>query len=74
MDCAGSKPGLSTDGQVEAMDPHHALFGVESLRRNLAATRGQALDRALIGLVDAVGLHRRGAPLEDDIAIVLGDR
>ena len=56
------------------MDPQHTLFGLDGLRRALAASRGQALTRALTTIVDAVATHRRGAALEDDITIVLGDR
>jgi len=70
----GDRLCLYTDGLVEAMDPDHLLFGIEGLRRALAAGRDQTLDRALSGLLDAVTVHRRAAPLEDDITIVLGDR
>jgi len=71
---AGDRLCLYTDGLVEAMDPDSALFGVGGLRHALAATRGQTLGRALSDVIDAVGRHRRGRPLEDDITIVLGDR
>ncbi len=65
---------LYTDGLNEAMDNDQQLLGLERVVASLTATRRRPVEQALAALLDAAAAHRQGAPLEDDITLVLGDR
>lgn len=63
---------LFTDGLVEARSPENIEFGMENIKRILAEAPPTATAAELIArFVDAGERHRSGAPLSDDITIVV---
>lgn len=70
----GDRLMLYTDGLIEAMDHEQRQFGLDGVKANLAEHRHRPVEQALAALLDAAATHRQGAPLDDDITLVLGDR
>lgn len=70
----GDRLMLYTDGLIEAMDHNQQLFDLKGVIASLTASRRRPVDQALSALFDAAAAHRQGAPLDDDITLVLGDR
>jgi serine phosphatase RsbU (regulator of sigma subunit) len=62
---------LHTDGLTEAMDPAQALFGETRLQEILLHSDGQGLVAMRQGVLEALAAHRRGAPLQDDLSLLL---
>ncbi len=62
---------LHTDGMTEAMAPDQDLFGDERLREALDESRSFALDEARRHLMARVEAHMAGAPLADDLTVLL---
>ncbi len=66
---------LYTDGLTEATAPDAEMFGEERVRALLAEHAGADPTQLLELLLDAVGTHRRGAELADDLTVLaLGRR
>jgi sigma-B regulation protein RsbU (phosphoserine phosphatase) len=64
---------LYTDGVTEAQR-QGAQFGLEGLRRVLAAARGRTASELLEHVLAAVEVYAGGAPPSDDIALVVATR
>ena len=62
---------LHTDGLTEAMDPSQALFGETRLQDTLASCNGEDLPAMRANVLAALDAHRREAPLEDDLSLLL---
>jgi sigma-B regulation protein RsbU (phosphoserine phosphatase) len=62
---------LHTDGLTEAMDPSQALFGETRLQETLASCNGEGLPAMRAALLGALDAHRREAPLDDDLSLLL---
>jgi len=62
---------LHTDGITEAMDATQALFGDMRFREALARADGQGPAAMRESVLAALDGHRRGAPLEDDLSLLL---
>ena len=63
---------LFTDGLIEAKSPDKTEFGMENIKRVLAEAPSNTTAAELIArFVDAGERHRSGAPLSDDITIVV---
>jgi sigma-B regulation protein RsbU (phosphoserine phosphatase) len=60
-----------TDGLTEAMSPERELFGVERALAGLAEGRGDPLPALGERLLVRVEAHAAGAPLEDDLTLLL---
>jgi serine phosphatase RsbU (regulator of sigma subunit) len=60
-----------TDGLTEAMGPTRELFGEARLAESLALADGQALATMRSALLERVDRHRAGAPLSDDLSLLL---
>jgi sigma-B regulation protein RsbU (phosphoserine phosphatase) len=60
-----------TDGLTEAMAPSRELFGETRLEEALAATNGDDLATMRLGLLARLERHRAGAPLSDDLSLLL---
>lgn len=63
--------GVMTDGVFESADPDDREFGEDGVARLLAEVRDEPLDVVLARLQEAVRAHRRGAPPDDDVTILL---
>jgi sigma-B regulation protein RsbU (phosphoserine phosphatase) len=62
---------LHTDGVTEAMDASQTLFGDTRFRAALARSNGQGPAAMRESVLAALDGHRRGAPLEDDLSLLL---
>jgi serine phosphatase RsbU (regulator of sigma subunit) len=62
---------LHTDGITEAMDFHHALFGEQRFQEALARANGAGPATMRESVLAALDAHRHGAPLEDDLSLLL---
>ena len=62
---------LHTDGITEAMDASQALFGDARFRGALARSNGDGPAAMRESVLAALDAHRRGAPLEDDLSLLL---
>jgi sigma-B regulation protein RsbU (phosphoserine phosphatase) len=70
----GDRVFLFTDGLIEAMDPSGALYELERVAAQLAATRTAAPDACLRRILDDVVAFAAGATWNDDITMVIGGR
>jgi hypothetical protein len=62
---------LHTDGVTEAMSPTQELFGDERLLHALKESRALALGEMRRHLLAQIHAHRAGAPLSDDLTLLL---
>jgi serine phosphatase RsbU (regulator of sigma subunit) len=62
---------LHTDGVTEAMSPTQELFGDERLLHALKESRALALREMRRHLLAQIHAHRAGAPLSDDLTLLL---
>jgi sigma-B regulation protein RsbU (phosphoserine phosphatase) len=60
-----------TDGLTEARGPARALFGTEALVRAVRGAHGLDAAGLRAHVLEAVATHRAGAPLEDDVTLVV---
>jgi sigma-B regulation protein RsbU (phosphoserine phosphatase) len=65
---------LMTDGVNEAMAPGQKEYGMEHLRKRLAAASDAKSSDLLKRIVDSIDIHRAGGEQSDDITIVTGRR
>ena len=65
---------LMTDGVNEAMAPGQKEYGMEHLRKRLAAASDAKSTDLLKRIVDSIDIHRGGGEQSDDITIVTGRR
>lgn len=62
---------LYTDGLTEARSPDGEMLGEERVRECFAANRRQSADRIRDRLAAELALHMGGAPLADDVTILV---
>jgi sigma-B regulation protein RsbU (phosphoserine phosphatase) len=62
---------IHTDGITEAMDSAQALFGDTRFQEALARSNGQGPATMRESVLAALDGHRRGAPLDDDLSLLL---
>ena len=68
---AGDTLVLYTDGLTEAMSPKNELFELERVRSALEESRSLALTGVRERLLTRLDSHRAGAPLSDDLTLIL---
>ena len=62
---------LFTDGLTEAASPSLEMFGIERVVEALRPEPGAALDGMMRSLVTALRIHSAGAPLRDDVTLLM---
>jgi serine phosphatase RsbU (regulator of sigma subunit) len=62
---------LYTDGLTEGMGPTRELFGDDALRRTIRGAGPLPLPKLLERVVTRFDAHRSGAPLEDDVTLLM---
>lgn len=62
---------LYTDGVIECEDPHRELFGEQRLVDVVAARQGATATQVLADVLRAVDRFRGGAPMSDDLSVVV---
>jgi len=62
---------LYSDGVTETQDPEGNLFGVARLLEIVRARGAGPTDGLKAAVLEAMELHRRGAPVSDDVTLVL---
>jgi phosphoserine phosphatase len=62
---------VMTDGVFECVDPDDEEFGQEGVARLLAERHADPLEQLVQTIQDTVRDHRRGAPPDDDVTVVL---
>jgi serine phosphatase RsbU (regulator of sigma subunit)/anti-sigma regulatory factor (Ser/Thr protein kinase) len=62
---------LYSDGITEAVDPDGKVLGLQGLSDIIYATHPAKAGNQIEALVDGLDVHRRGLPLEDDVALIL---
>jgi serine phosphatase RsbU (regulator of sigma subunit) len=61
---------LFTDGVFEVRDSTGEEWGLDRLRAQMEARRGQRMAELLAALVAEAGRHAQGAPFDDDVCLV----
>ena len=62
---------VMTDGVFECEDPDGQEFGQEGVERLLAERHADPLEELVETIQETVRDHRRGAPPDDDVTVVL---
>jgi serine phosphatase RsbU (regulator of sigma subunit)/anti-sigma regulatory factor (Ser/Thr protein kinase) len=62
---------LYSDGITEAVDPDGKVLGLQGLSDIIYATHPAKAEKQIETLIDGLDVHRRGLPLEDDVALIL---
>lgn len=62
---------LYTDGITEAANQHGALWGEERLAEIIRRNSGASAEQILQAILKALGEHTNGAPLADDVTLVI---